>query len=89
MNKLLGSWDPNILGMLECLGVGPSLGAVGLATDFEPKVDLCRPEGTQATGWAGFLGSWILLVPVIPSGVGSDVVFYSPLILRSWVCYST
>ena len=28
------------------------------------------------------------LLPVTPSGVGTDVVFYLPLILKSWVCSS-
>ena len=64
----------------------PPLGAVELATEFVPKVDWCRLEGTQATGQVEFLCLWVLLVPVIPSGVGPDVVSYSPLILKSWVC---
>ena len=53
--KLLGSWDPVVLGVLECLGVKIILGVVGLAAEFTPKV--CsgyrpRHEGTQATGQA-------------------------------------
>ena len=73
--------------MLEHLGVELLLGVVGLAAEFTPKVcsgHRFRPEGTHATGQAGFLCPWILLVPVTPSGVGTDVVFYSPVILRSW-----
>lgn len=86
MIKLLESCDPVILGMLEHLGVEP-LGAVGLAANFAPKVNQGRPEGTQATGWAEFLCPWILLVSVT-GGVATGVVFYSPLILRSWECWS-
>jgi hypothetical protein len=33
----------------------PPLGAVGLAIEFMPKVNWCRPEGTRATDWVGFL----------------------------------
>ena len=71
-----------ILGMLKCLGVELSLCIVGLAVEFKPKVCsgcLLRPEGTHATGQVGFLGPWILLVPVTPS-VGTDVES-SPLVL--------
>ena len=83
MTILLGSWDPKILGVLELLGVEPSLGTMGLGIEFVPKVDWCRLEGTQATGQGVFLLSWILLAPVTPSGVGTDVVFSSSLFLRS------
>ena len=38
MTKLLGSWDPGILGVFECLGVDLPLGVVGLAAEFKPKV---------------------------------------------------
>ena len=55
MTKLLGSRDPKILGMLEHLGVEPLLGTGGLATEFPPKLDWYRPEGTRGTDWAGFL----------------------------------
>ena len=85
VTKLLGSQDPVILGVLEHLGVEPPLGTVGLAAEFVPKVSQCRPEGTRPTGRVRFLHPWILLVPVTPGGVGT-VVFYSPLILRSWAC---
>jgi hypothetical protein len=83
VTKPLGSWDPGILGpwepgilvMLENLGVELPLGVVGLAAEFGPKV--CsglqpRPEGTHITGQVGFLQPWIPLVPVTPSGVGTD-----------------
>ena len=49
MTKLLLSWDPKMLIVLECLRVEPPLVAVGLATKFMPKVDWHRPEGTIAT----------------------------------------
>ena len=58
MTKVLGSWDPLILGVLECLGVELPLGVVGLAEELAPKV--CsghqpRQEGTHATGQVEFL----------------------------------
>ena len=69
--------------MLESLGMELPLGVVGLAAELVPRV--CsrhwpRLEETCATGWAEFLGAWVLLVPVTP-GVGADVVSSSPLIL--------
>ena len=38
MTKLLGSWDPMILGVLDCLGVELPLGVVGLTAEFVPIV---------------------------------------------------
>jgi hypothetical protein len=49
------SWDPKILGILEHLEVVPSLGIMGSSSEFLTKVDQHRLEGTQATGWVGFL----------------------------------
>ena len=46
MTKLLGPWDPKILGVLQCLEVVPPLGTVGLSSEFETKVDQCLMEGT-------------------------------------------
>ena len=40
MTKLLESWDPVVLGVLEHLGVEHFLGVVGLAVEFTPKVCL-------------------------------------------------
>ena len=57
------------------------LGAVDPDTKSVAKVDWCRLEGTQATGRVGFLGPWILLVPVTPGGFVTDIAFYSQLIL--------
>jgi hypothetical protein len=51
---------------------------MGVAEEFVAKVSCCRPEGTQATGQAGFLHSCKLLVPVIPEGIRTDVVYSSP-----------
>ena len=34
MTKLLGSWDPKILNLLEHLDVVPTLGTKGLSTEF-------------------------------------------------------
>ena len=39
MIKLLESWDPKILGMLEHLEVVPPLGTEGLSAEFLTKVD--------------------------------------------------
>ena len=75
-----------ILGVLELLGVEPPQGAMGLAPEFVPKVPRHRTEGMVVTGQAGFLCPCILLVPVTPSGIGTDAVFYSLLILSSWAC---
>ena len=60
MTKLLGSWDPVVLGMLERLGVELLLGVVGLAVAFTPVVcsgHRLRLEGTCATGQVEFLGA--------------------------------
>lgn len=57
-----------ILGLLEHLGVELPLRVVKLAVKFVPKGNRHRPEGTQATGQAGFLHPWSPLVPVTPSG---------------------
>ena len=57
MTKLLGSWDPKILGMLEHLEVVPPLGTMGLSTEFKIKVDQHRLEETQADSWVAFLCS--------------------------------
>jgi hypothetical protein len=80
---MLGSWDPTVLGVLECLGLELLLGVVGLAVEFEPKDCIghkLRLEGTCATGRVEFLVAWVLLVPVT-SRIGADVVSSSPLIL--------
>ena len=62
----------------------PPLGAVGLSTEIPTKVDQQQLEGTRATGQEGSLCPWLLLVPVIPSGIGTNVVFYSLVILICW-----
>ena len=38
-----GSWDPKILGVLASLEVVPSLGTLGMSTEFETKVDQSQP----------------------------------------------
>ena len=84
MIKPLGFWDSGILGVLEDLGVELPLGVVGLAAEIGPKFcsgHQARLEGTGATDQAGYLHSWIQLVPVTPGGVGTDVMSSSPLIL--------
>jgi hypothetical protein len=65
---ILGFCNPNILGMLDHLGVELPLSVVGLAVEFKPKV--CsghgpRTKGTHATGQAEFLNAWVPLVPNI------------------------
>ena len=63
VTKLLGSWDPMALGVLEHLGVELPLGVMGLVTEFPPKV--CsrhqpKPEGTRATGQTEFLDACLI-----------------------------
>ena len=41
MTKVLGSWDPKILDVLERLEVVPPLGTMRLSAEFETKVDQC------------------------------------------------
>jgi hypothetical protein len=41
MIKLLGSWDPKILGVLENLEVVPPLGTMRLYAEFETNIDQC------------------------------------------------
>ena len=67
--ETLGSYVPVILGILEHLGLELLLDVVGLAAEFESKV--CsgyrpRLEGTCASGQAEFLGTWVLLVQLLP-----------------------
>jgi hypothetical protein len=94
--RFLCDQDPGIpgsrvsvgLGMLEHLGVGLPLVVMGLATEFVSKV--CsghRPRlgGTHTTGQSEFLCAWGPLVS-FTSGVGADVVSFSPLILWFWEC---
>jgi hypothetical protein len=52
---ILGSWNPKILAVIECLEVVPPLGTMGLSAVFETKLDQCRPEEIWATGQPGFL----------------------------------
>ena len=66
---ILGSCDPQVPGMLGCLGVELPLCVVGLAADFAPKV--CsghepRLLGTQATGLVEFLCAWVPLFQLLP-----------------------
>jgi hypothetical protein len=72
-----------VLGELEILGVELLLDVVGLAAEFEPKVcsgHRLRLEGSCATGRVELPSAPVPLVPVT-SGVGADVMFFSPLIL--------
>ena len=92
-------WDPEILlwlsswnhGILESSdpvhvtvpGSNTSSGEWGAAHCF-------RNQGTPALtrrnlNQSGLLVHWNLLVPITLGGVGADVVFYSPVFLRSWV----
>jgi hypothetical protein len=64
-----------ILGILEHLGIKLPLAVVGLVAELVSKIcsgHWLRPHATVGGGGAGFLHSWIPLVPVIPS-VGADV----------------
>ena len=67
--------------MSEYLGMDLLLGVTRLATEFMRKVNQPRLEGTHATGHEVFLCPQITLVPVTPSGVRTDVMSSSPLIL--------
>ena len=75
MTKLLGSWDPLILGVLELLGLELPLGVVGLAVEFVPKV--CSGHWSRQTRrnpchWSGGVPACgVQLVPVVPC-VGTD-----------------
>ena len=80
MTKLLGSWDPVVLGMLVYLGVGLILGVLGVAVELAYKICSGHEpslEGTHVTYQTEFLGAWVL----VTSGVGADVVSCLPLIL--------
>jgi hypothetical protein len=52
---MLGSWNPNILCVLQSVEVVPPLGTEGLSAVFEAKVHQQNPEETLADGWKGFL----------------------------------
>jgi hypothetical protein len=88
VTKLLGSWDPLILDMLERLGVELPLGVVGLAMEFAPKI--CsghQPIQTRRNLCHWSSGVPAYLGPACPSNFqfwGTDVVSSSPLILWSW-----
>ena len=69
------------LGALEHLEVLLLLGVTGLTAEFLPSVSHSRLEGTLATDWACFLHPWIPLIPVMPCGIGADVMSSTPLIL--------
>jgi hypothetical protein len=53
VTKLLRSWDPLILFVLEHLGFEPLLGAVELPLEFVPKVDWHK--GRDPSHWSGGL----------------------------------
>ena len=72
MTKLLGSWDPVVLDVLELLEMELPLGVMGLTAEFMPKV--CsehQPRGKEPVQ-TKFLSAWI---PALPDtfGVGADV----------------
>jgi hypothetical protein len=78
---ILGSWDPKILGILECLEMVPPLGFMGLScwvqNHFRPAL-----TGTNPSHWLGsVLVSLFLLAQGTSGHVGTDIVFYSPVIL--------
>ena len=59
MTKLLGSWDPVVLGMLVYLGVGLILGVVGVAVELAPK--FCSGHGPRLEGTLSLTkqSSWV------------------------------
>jgi hypothetical protein len=52
---ILGSWNPKILGVLQCLEVVSPLGTVVLSGVFQTKVYHHRSEETGTSGQAGLL----------------------------------
>ena len=67
--------------MLVHLEVELPLGITGMAAEFAPEVNQPILEGIGATGWAGFLCPWILLVSVMTGSIETDVMSFSLLIL--------
>ena len=56
MTKLLDSWNPKILVMLEHLELVPSLGTMGLSTLFKvQEIEQHQPEKSKASGQTGLL----------------------------------
>ena len=80
MTKVLASWDPKILIVLQHLEVVPPLGTVGLSSESETKVDrplLTSRNPSHSSG--GVFVSVLQLSPSIPGSVGTDVVFQLPM----------
>ena len=76
----LWSYDP---GHVRAPGIGASGGCCD--TGCRVQAHVCwgfwpKLEGTCATGQVWFPHFWILLVPITPGMVGTDVVFSTPLI---------
>jgi hypothetical protein len=74
---ILGSWDPEIIGVSELLGVKLFLSVAGVGGDPEPWVctkHRCKLEGTRASGWAGVLVSLVPLGFPVLLGAGKYVV---------------
>ena len=76
----LGSYDAGLVRAPGNIEFSGSCWAGGGVWVNQPRL-----EGTHATGPAGFLCPWVLLVTVTPSGVGTDVKSSSLLLLRFWV----
>ena len=79
-----------------CLRICP-LGTLGFSTDCAQVTKCwCRPEGTCDPGQSGVPAS-LMLSQVPLNWIGTEVVFYSPVVLRSreessrgpWGCLST
>ena len=76
------SWNPKILGMLQCLEFVSPLGTVGLFAVFETKVYQDQPERNLSCMSGGAPVSLLLLSQAPQDCFGTDVAFHSPVILR-------
>ena len=60
----------------------PPLGTMGLSAEFKTNVD--QPTGRNLSHWLGEIPVSVLRLALgTPDSVGIDVVFHSPMILRS------
>jgi hypothetical protein len=80
--------DPRILGVLGHLQHGESSGDGGTVCHVPAQGGPgLVPTRRNPSRWAvGFSVSLFLLTQARPGCFGTDIVFHSPVILRSWVC---
>ena len=79
--------DPKILGMLGHLQRGESSGDLG---KFSRVLTQCGPvlvpTGKDLCSWSGGFSVSLMLAQAYHHWFGTDVVFHSLMILRSWAC---